>query len=405
MLLLIFCFLFCATVGSVPTKQKPLDDFTTLELIEYRGYVGEEHNVVTEDRYILTLHRIPYGKSGPSANRPVVFMQHGLEDSSASFVINYPGNSAGYLFADAGFDVWLANSRGNNYSRDHTRFDPQSAQFWNFTFDEMARYDLSASIDFVLQKTQQSSLYYVGHSQVLCKGTLIMFAKLAEDPDFGKKSENDLKMCIETRVSVRAYFALGPCARVNHITGGMRIIADLGLIDWYLWFFGDGQFIPYGTIIEKTLEGQICRLFGGKFCDVLIMTLFGTDSNQLNSDLVPVYFGHFPAGTSNRNVQHWTQMVKSGRFCKYDWRNGREPEAYDLSKIRHVPIYLYASSTDWLADTSDVNYLRNHLPQELVIQNNQLSDYNHMDFLWGDRAANEVFIPIIQTIKTLMINE
>ncbi|KAI6172610.1 AB-hydrolase associated lipase region and Alpha beta hydrolase fold-1 domain containing protein [Aphelenchoides besseyi] len=383
MLLPIFCFLFCASVGSVPTKQKHLDDYTTLELIEYRGYVGEEHNVITEDRYILTLHRIPYGRSGhPSANRPVVFMQHGLEDSSASFVINYPGNSAGYLFADAGFDVWLANSRGNNYSRDHTRFDPQSAQFWNFTFDEMAKYDLSASIDFVLKETQQSSLYY---------GTLIMFAKLAEDPDFGKK--------------IRAYFALGPCATVNHITGGMRIIADLGLIDWYLWFFGDGQFISYGTIIEKTLEREICRLFGGKFCDVLIMTLFGTDSNQLNSDLVPVYLGHFPAGTSNRNVQHWTQMVKSGRFCRYDWRNGRKPEAYDLSKIRHVPIYLYASSTDWLADTSDVTYLRNHLPQELVIQNNQLSDYNHMDFLWGDRAANEVFIPIIQTIKTLMLDE
>jgi hypothetical protein len=32
---------------------------------------------------------------GPSENRPVIFLQHGLEDSSTSWVANLPTQSAG----------------------------------------------------------------------------------------------------------------------------------------------------------------------------------------------------------------------------------------------------------------------------------------------------------------------
>lgn len=33
------------------------------------------------------------------------------------------------------------------------------------SFDEMAKYDLPATIDFILKKTGQDKLHYVGHSQ------------------------------------------------------------------------------------------------------------------------------------------------------------------------------------------------------------------------------------------------
>ena len=43
------------------------------------------------------------------------------------------------MFTHTGFDVWLANSRGNTFSRRHTHLDAVSAQFWAFSFDEMAK--------------------------------------------------------------------------------------------------------------------------------------------------------------------------------------------------------------------------------------------------------------------------
>lgn len=37
--------------------------------------------------------------------------------------------------------------------------------FLDYSYDEMANYDLPASINFILNKTGQEQVYYVGHSQ------------------------------------------------------------------------------------------------------------------------------------------------------------------------------------------------------------------------------------------------
>lgn len=105
-------------------------------MIEYWGYPAEEHEVNTSDGYIIRIHRIPHGKyEGLSGSpKPVVFLQHGLLCSSSNWVSNLPSEALGFILADAGFDVWMGNSRGNTYGLQHVVMRPDQTEFWDFRY-------------------------------------------------------------------------------------------------------------------------------------------------------------------------------------------------------------------------------------------------------------------------------
>lgn len=106
-------------------------------MVERQGYPIEEHvNIQTEDGYLLDIHRIPHGKdNGNETNKPVVFLMHGLLCSSADWVNMGPEKALAYILADAGYDVWMGNARGNTWSRKHITYNPNTdSDFWKFRY-------------------------------------------------------------------------------------------------------------------------------------------------------------------------------------------------------------------------------------------------------------------------------
>uniref|UniRef100_A0A4D5RUY3 Putative lipase f-like protein n=1 Tax=Ixodes scapularis TaxID=6945 RepID=A0A4D5RUY3_IXOSC len=169
--LLLPLLLVVLVTAQEPPTEKPVDpdaNRNVSQIIADKGYPVQEFEVVTSDGFVIGVQRIPSGKTGSSRPhlraKKTVFLQHGLLASSADWVVNYPSQSLAYLLADAGYDVWLGNVRENTYSR-HLRHTRKQKQFWDFSFDQMIRYDLPAMLDFVLAQTMEEELFYVGHSQ------------------------------------------------------------------------------------------------------------------------------------------------------------------------------------------------------------------------------------------------
>lgn len=114
---------------------------------------------------------------------------HGLLDSSAGWVLMDQNQSLAYVLADLGYDVWMGNARGNQYSRRHIKLSPNRnhynrRQFWSFSWHEIGYYDLPAMIDYVLAVNQDfKKLHYIGFSQ----GTTSFFVMASERPEYNEK--------------------------------------------------------------------------------------------------------------------------------------------------------------------------------------------------------------------------
>ena len=115
-----------------------------MSIVKDHGYRIEKHFYETKDNYINCAFRIPGPKKDESAsvaNRPVLLLQHGMNDS-CQFALNEGKDSLALFFAECGFDVWLNNQRGSCYSRHHRYLDPDNdSEFWHYSFPELGRYD------------------------------------------------------------------------------------------------------------------------------------------------------------------------------------------------------------------------------------------------------------------------
>jgi len=267
----------------------------TVELAQARGYTVQAHHVITADNYGLILHRLV---SKAPANGKVVVLQHGLMDTSATWVLNEKTNSLGYILSDAGFDVWLANSRGNRYT---AALDANKA--WTFSFDEMAYYDIPAVVTYITGKTGAKKLSWVAHSQ----GCAISFAAFAK-PGFSALIER--------------FVALAPVTYLKTQSSPLMKIMVKTYLDKAL-ALKPMKFVPSGTTLSSLL-GVACNLVPGA-CDGVASGLFGCTGENLQKSRTGVYFAHFPDGTSTTNIVHWIQNARSGVFADM---SGRE---FDLS--------------------------------------------------------------------------
>jgi len=133
------------------------------ELVRKQGYPYQEISVVTDDGYILRLERIP----NPGSNK-VLFLQHGVMDSSFTWVANGAEASLAFRAHDEGYDVFLGNFRGagGGAARRHINENISEVDYWNFSINDHAFKDIPSFISCIV-KTKLSEPKVVSRPHIM----------------------------------------------------------------------------------------------------------------------------------------------------------------------------------------------------------------------------------------------
>ncbi|CAG8487542.1 8417_t:CDS:2 [Paraglomus occultum] len=385
------------------------------EMAEFWEYPSEEHVVKTQDNYMLGVHRIPRGRSTPRSEgspsiesifkkrgipvsairgtisgktsdvRPVVLLYHGLMMCSEVWLCNLEDeNRMATLLADAGYDVWFGNARGNKYSMKHTQYSPNGTQFWNYCIDEFAMCDLPSLVDYILETTGAPSLTYIGFSQ----GTATAFAALSVSPQLNKK--------------VNLFIALAPATSprgLHNIFVDAIIKASPNIV--YL-LFGRKACLAVVLFWQKVLAPPIFT----KILDLAMSFLFGWKLDLITEAQKAVSYYHLYSCASTKSLVHWFQIIRARNFQVYDelpayssyTSLGYCPSRFPTQQIA-TPIAVFYGGSDSLVD---INVLTRQLPKCVLLK--EVKKYEHIDFIWAADVHKHVFPELFDLLRVYNVD-
>lgn len=173
-----------------------------------------------------------------------------------------------------------------------------------------------------------------------------------------------------------------------------------------------GGWSPVQLIVKQTLLAtmgyksnqmhSVCLIFVIEKQPNLIVSIF---SFCLKAPM-QLFLAHTPAGCCIQQFFHFAQLIKTGRFQKYDpdfLKNDNSDDAstesdYNLKNVL-TPVALYYSDEDWLAVDADIQRLKGELPNVIKDYPIHHKRFNHIDFLCGVDAPRLLYSEILKTIK------
>jgi len=392
----------------VPWKEEHIDAPKLLEdpncergTVEYaidKGYNAEEHFVTTPDGYILALHRIPArnglngaeesgnGDGKQSQLKPVLAI-HGFMHSSEAITVRQRAlDSLPLVLNDGGYDVWLGNNRGNKYSHKHVSKKPHDDDFWDFSLDDMARFDLPSMIDYVLAQTGAPSLTLIGFSQ----GTAQTFAYLSKTSHSSK---------------VNLFIALAPVVVPHGFANPVVDSLARSRPDFIFLLFGKKQLLPSTLFWRNNLPRDTFV----HVIDLALRFLFGWDTKCLSEAEKPLLYSHIYAHASVKTVVQWFQIIQTQKFQMFDdyksanvssSGSGIYPgyvlPSYQLGQIK-TPVACFCGGKDTLPHTADILA---SIPKSKLVFTHTEERYEHLDFMWAKDVAEKIYPKILTLLAT-----
>lgn len=352
-------------------------------LLEDMGLECQDYYVDTLDGFTLRLHRIVGNPDGPP-----ILLQHGLMMSSECFVFEKECSLARVLHLN-GFDVWLGNNRGNKYSWKHERLSRSRIGYWNFTVDDIARYDVPAMINCVLYFSCYSKVSYIGFSN----GCAQIFAAFQDNPNLTNK--------------VAQIVGLAPAVKVRGLITGEDGSATNGMIypfffspesKLFIRCFGNKAWLPSVDQWKRILTPERWVFL----LDKAILYMFNWNMTDTCSWARRCkFYYHLYSTTSTRHVHHWMQLIGQQQFVGYLPSSGSfmgdvETMDYDFRIIESVPLTCFVGVNDNLCDRE---WMKRTFKKISLIE---IEGYEHLDFLCHDGVEDNVYPQVVDLLLDMI---
>eukprot|EP00826_Nyctotherus_ovalis_P059519 TRINITY_DN8284_c0_g1_i2.p1 TRINITY_DN8284_c0_g1~~TRINITY_DN8284_c0_g1_i2.p1 ORF type:complete len:385 (+),score=85.65 TRINITY_DN8284_c0_g1_i2:188-1342(+) len=325
MLLSLLCLTVAFTFGAAKINEDAFLSFT--DILKKYNYKYEKHEAITEDGHKLVVYRVPPQANSPHKREPV-YLQHGVLCTPEAFVAGGQEGSILFFLVRRGYDVWVPNSRGSLYSREHTKYAADDERYWNFTFEDQGRYDQRAVIDLIMNVTGYQKVHYWSHSM----GGTQMLAALLEEPDYYRQH---LYSAILAGPVFRFDTTKSPFIQILNYTKILYILRDLGIHSFFPYL----QSLSFGQVWLKSILGPIYDL----------VLKFVTEENSIVTDSynIDVFYAHFPAGTSTKCFKHLIQLTEHTGFFKYREKASDPVVPYDFRALPDdIPLAVYVGEYD-----------------------------------------------------------
>ncbi|XP_047116125.1 lipase 3-like [Schistocerca piceifrons] len=370
---------------------------TTCELAATAGYHCEEHVVRTRDGYLLALHRLP-PRASAGARRGPVLLVHGILGASDNWILAGRGEALGYLLADEGFDVFMANFRGNFYSRRHESLSPNDPAFWRFSWQEMGEHDLPAMLAAARRLSRwPGAPLVVSHSMGAAALSVLMSSPRGASPpgpghSRGAPPPGHGLARVDSPAAVRAAVCLAPAVFLAppRRPFGRLLLEYFPDVAMAMERVNKFELLPRTRSMARLFE-SFCspRATTHSYCVALFSYIMGYDLPQLDQDRLPSILTHILSGTSTRTVIHFVQNHKADEFRAFDhgpegnvrFYNQSTPPRFDLRHYDSTPVAVFYADNDYALTVKEVQRFYELLPRRIGMFRVPYDNFTHIDFL------------------------
>lgn len=209
--------------------------------------------------------------------------------------------------------------------------------------------------------------------------------------------------------SVKKFVALGPIPNVNHSSHPIfKILQKSNIL----------KLIPTKKIIylPEEMKKLIMPFYDPSRNKSLINKIFiyfyngKNDTKRINfTKISKNLLMYQPCGTSLQNMKHWIQIYSAKKVQKYDYGLIKNlfyylrfsPPVYDLNQMKKysIPSLMTISDADPYSNPQDTLDFVNIIEDKKVVEFINVTNYNHIDYLYADSAIVEIFPNIFNFLE------